>query len=287
MATNVKLSQSGHFRLGVARFFIYVVLIVLAIVAIVPVWLVFMNATRSTEEIYQSMSFLPSKSLVSNWNFIMSRDVQMWTGYKNSAIVTVSSTVLTVYFSMLTAYAIEVYNFRFKEFFRRFIYILVLIPQSVAIIGFVQFMSRLHLTNTFWPLIIPAIAAPGSVFFAEQYLKTALVKDLILSARIDGCGEFGIFHRIMIPMAKPGIFTLAIFSFVASWNNFFLPSMILSTTDKYTVPLVVKLLKGDRFRTNVGAVYVGIVMSVLPVIVVFVLLSKQIVGGLTLGALKE
>lgn len=287
MSANVKLSQSGHFRMGVARFFIYVVLVFLAILAVIPVWIVFMNATRTTEEIYNSMSLLPGTELIGNYKFIMSRDVQMTTGYKNSAIVSVSATVLTVYFSMLTAYAIEVYNFRFKEFFRRFIYVLVLIPTTVSIIGFVQFMSKLGLINTLWPLIIPAIAAPPSIFFAEQYLKTAVVKDLILSARIDGCGEFGIFHRIMLPMAKPGIFTLAIFSFVFNWNQFFLPSLILSSTDKYTVPLVVKLLKGDRFRQNVGATYMGIVMSVLPVIVVFVVLSKQIVGGLTLGALKE
>jgi multiple sugar transport system permease protein len=211
----------------------------------------------------------------------------MWIGYKNSSYVSITATVLTVYFSMLTAYAIEVYNFKLKEFFRRFIYVLVLIPVSVSIIGFVQFMSALKLTNTFWPLIIPAIAAPPSVFFAEQYLKTALVKDLILSARIDGCGEFAIFHKIMMPMAKPGFFTLTIFAFVFNWNQFFMPSLILSSTEKYTVPLVVKLLKADRFRTNVGAVYTGIVLSVLPVIVVFLFLSKQIVGGLTLGAIKE
>jgi len=287
MARTNMLSQSGHFRLGTARFFIYVVLIFLALVSIIPIWIVFMNATRETTEIYAGMSLLPGTSTIDNWNKLMSLDVAMLSGYKNSAIITVSSTLLTVYFSMLTAYAIEVYNFRFKEIFRRFIYILVLIPQSVSIIGFVQFMSSLKLTNTFIPLIVPAIAAPASVFFAEQYLKTALVKDLILSARIDGCGELGIFHRIMLPMAKPGVFTLMIFSFVASWNNFFLPSLILSTTSLYTVPLVVKLLKADRFRQDVGATYMGVVLSVLPVIVVFVLLSKQIVGGLTLGALKE
>lgn len=287
MSTNTIMTKSGHFRLGVARFFIYIVLIFLALVALVPILTVFVNATRSTEEINLGLSLLPSNMTIKNFKFITSRDVEMSTGYINSAIITVSSTVLTVYFSMLTAYAIEVYNFRFKEVFRRFIYVLVLIPQSVSVIGFVQFMSRMGLIDSFIPLILPAIAAPGSVFFAEQYLKTSLVKDLILSARIDGCGEMGIFHKIMMPMAKPGIFTLAIFSFVAGWNNFFTPSMILKSPEKYTVPLVVQQLNGDRYNVNKGASYMGTVLSVLPVIIIYLLMSKQIVGGLTLGALKE
>ncbi len=287
MATNAKLADSGHFRLGVARFFIYFILIFLALLAIIPIWLVVTNATRSTNQIYAGMSVFPSDSLIDNWKFLNTRDVSVLGGYRNSFFISGLGTILTVYFSMLTAYAIEVYNFRLKEFFRRFVYVLVLIPTSVSVIGFVRFMASLNLLDSYIPLIVPAIAAPASVFFAEQYLKTALVKDLILSARIDGCGEMGIFHRIMMPMAKPGIFTLAIFSFVASWNNFFVPSLILSDSKKYTVPLVVKQLNGDQYRTNLGAVYLGIVMSVLPVIVVYALMSKQIVGGLTLGALKE
>ena len=143
------------------------------------------------------------------------------------------------------------------------------------------------MVNSFIPLIVPSIAAPASVFFAEQYLQTSLVKDLILSARIDGCGEFTIFHKVMMPMAKPGIFTLSILSLVASWNNFFLPSLILTSKSKYTVPLVVKLLNGDAYRTELGAVYLGIGLSLLPVVVIYMFMSKQIVGGLTLGALKE
>lgn len=287
MGKSLKMSQSNSFRLGAARFCIYVILVFLAIVAIVPIWLLIVNGTRSTRQIQAGVSLIPGTSMIDNWNHWNGKNFSIGRGYLNSFIISGSSTILTVYFSMLTAYAVEVYNFAFKDFFRRFIYILVLIPAGVSSIGFYQLMSRLELTDNYIPLIFPGIAAAGSVFFCEQYLKTALVKDLIYSARIDGCSEFGIFHKIMMPMAKPGIYTLSIFSFVASWNNFMIPFMILNDTDLYTIPLLTKLLRADAYRTNFGAVYLALMLSILPVIVVYVLLSRQIVGGLTLGAVKE
>ncbi|NLO63185.1 MAG: carbohydrate ABC transporter permease [Clostridiaceae bacterium] len=287
MATRINLSKSSHFRVGVARFFIYTIIVFLSILAVLPVWLVVVNATRESNDIVAKLSLLPGTNLLKNLATLRAKDVKIEKGYINSLIVTVSATFLSVYFSLLTAYAIEVYEFKIKELFRRFIYILVLIPASVSVIGYVQMIDRLGMMDTFYPLILPAVASPATVFFFGQYLKTALVKDLILSARIDGCGEFGIFHRIMLPMAKPGIFTMGIFALVASWNSFFLPQMIISDPKKLTVPLLVAQLNGDQYRTDFGAVYAGIILSILPVVLIYAAMSKQIVGGLTLGALKE
>ncbi|MDD3959418.1 MAG: carbohydrate ABC transporter permease [Oscillospiraceae bacterium] len=287
MATRINLSKSSHFRVGVARFFIYTIIVFLSILAVLPVWLVVVNATRESNDIVAKLSLLPGTNLLKNLATLRAKDVKIEKGYINSLIVTVSATFLSVYFSLLTAYAIEVYEFKIKELFRRFIYILVLIPASVSVIGYVQMIDRLGMMDTFYPLILPAVASPATVFFFGQYLKTALVKDLILSARIDGCGEFGIFHRIMLPMAKPGIFTMGIFALVASWNSFFLPQMIISDPKKLTVPLLVAQLNGDQYRTDFGAVYAGIILSILPIVLIYAAMSKQIVGGLTLGALKE
>lgn len=287
MATRINLSKSSHFRVGVARFFIYTIIVFLSILAVLPVWLVVVNATRESNDIVAKLSLLPGTNLLKNLATLRAKDVKIEKGYINSLIVTVSATFLSVYFSLLTAYAIEVYEFKIKELFRRFIYILVLIPASVSVIGYVQMIDRLGMMDTFYPLILPAVASPATVFFFGQYLKTALVKDLILSARIDGCGEFGIFHRIMVPMAIPGIFTMGIFALVANWNSFFLPQMIISDPKKLTVPLLVAQLNGDQYRTDFGAVYAGIILSILPIVLIYAAMSKQIVGGLTLGALKE
>lgn len=287
MATRINLSKSSHFRVGVARFFIYTIIVFLSILAVLPVWLVVVNATRESNDIVAKLSLLPGTNLFKNLATLRAKDVKIEKGYINSIIVTFFATFLSVYFSLLTAYAIEVYEFKIKELFRRFIYILVLIPASVSVIGYVQMIDRLGMMDTFYPLILPAVASPATVFFFGQYLKTALVKDLILSARIDGCGEFGIFHRIMVPMAIPGIFTMGIFALVANWNSFFLPQMIISDPKKLTVPLLVAQLNGDQYRTDFGAVYAGIILSILPIVLIYAAMSKQIVGGLTLGALKE
>lgn len=287
MATRINLSKSSHFRVGVARFFIYTIIVFLSILAVLPVWLVVVNATRESNDIVAKLSLFPGTNLLKNLATLRAKDVKIEKGYINSIIVTFFATFLSVYFSLLTAYAIEVYEFKIKELFRRFIYILVLIPASVSVIGYVQMIDRLGMMDTFYPLILPAVASPATVFFFGQYLKTALVKDLILSARIDGCGEFGIFHRIMVPMAIPGIFTMGIFALVANWNSFFLPQMIISDPKKLTVPLLVAQLNGDQYRTDFGAVYAGIILSILPIVLIYAAMSKQIVGGLTLGALKE
>lgn len=269
------------------KIFIYIVLILLFLICVVPIWILIVNATRSTTEIQQGISLIPSNNIAFNWSKLNKGSVSLIRGFLNSSFVAVSMTVLSVYFSIMTAYAIKVYKFKGSEFLQRAIYILVLVPQQVTIIGYYQYMSRLGLVNSYIPLIIPAIAAPASVFFAKQYLDGAVILELIEAGRIDGCSEFGIFHRIMLPIAKPGIFTMSIFAFVASWNNFFTPFILISNTELYTLPMQVQLLRGDMYKTEYGAIYLGLMVSILPVILVYALLAKQIVSGLSLGSVKE
>lgn len=285
--TKLRMKDSNSFQINMRRFPIYLFLVLLTLMCIVPLWLLVVNATRSTVEIQSGISLIPSTNLVANFNKLSGRNFSLPRGFANSTFLSVSVTVLSVYFSVLTAYAIEVYDFALKDFLQRFIYVLVLIPQQVSIIGFYQYMASLHLTNSYIPLILPAIAAPASVFFAKQYLETCVVRDLIYAGRIDGCGEFGIFHKIMMPMAAPGLFTLAIFAFVASWNNFLTPFIMLNKVELYTLPMLVQLLRGDTYRTEYGAIYFGMLVSILPVVIVYSILAKKIVGGLALGAVKE
>jgi multiple sugar transport system permease protein len=162
-----------------------------------------------------------------------------------------------------------------------------MVPTQVSIIGFYRYMAIFKLTNSYIPLILPAIAAPSAIFFAKQYLESVVVKELIDAARIDGCGELGIFHRIMLPIAKPGAFTLGIFAFVGSWNNFFTPFIMISKMNKYTLPMLVQTLRGDTYRTEYGSIYLGLVVSIIPIIIVYAIFSKYIVNGIAMGAVKE
>lgn len=279
--------MSYAFRTKLLRIFIYVFLVFLAIMCILPMWILLVNSTRSTVEIQQGISLLPSSHLVTNWKNLTNRGFSISNGFKNSIIISAGVTVLSVYFSTMFAYGILVYDFFYKKFLYALVLILVLVPTQVSIVGFFRYMSMLKLTNSYIPLIIPAIASPGAIFLAVQYMQSVIVKDLIDAARIDGCGELTIFHRIMLPIAKPGAFTMAIFAFVASWNNFFTPFLLLSKIEKYTLPMLVQTLRGDTYRTDYGSIYVGLAVSIVPIIIVYGIFSKYIVSGIAMGAVKE
>ena len=269
------------------RVFVYAVLIIVLFITIVPIWLLIVNATRSTTEIQQGLSILPSTHLIENYKILLGRGLNMPRGFANSLFVAVASTVVTVYFSMLTAYAIVVYEFKGKRLFSNFIVVLVLIPTQLSIIGFYQYMSKLGLTDNYASLILPLIANAGAVFFGKQYLESMLIQDLIDAARIDGASELGIFHLIMMPLALPGAATMGIFAFVASWNNFFNAFILITSIEKYTLPMLVQTLRGDVYRTEYGAIYLGLAITVVPVIIIYALFSRYIVSGIAMGAVKE
>jgi len=279
--------NSYSFNTNVMRVFIYAILIVLLIVTIVPIWLLLVNATRSTVEIQNGVSLIPSTYMVENYKILLSKGLNLPRGFGNTLFVAVASTVVTVYFSLLTAYGIVVYKFKGKQLFSNFIVLLVLIPMQFSIIGFYQYMSRLGLTDNYASLILPLIANAGGVFFGKQYLESMIIQDLIDAARIDGASELGIFHRIMMPIAMPGAATLGIFAFVASWNNFFNAFILITSLDKYTLPMLIQTLRGDLYRTEYGAIYLGLAFSIVPIIIIYALFSRYIVSGIAMGAVKE
>ena len=266
---------------------IYVMCVILAILSIMPFWIMIVNGTRSTTQIQQhAISLLPSHYLLNNFKILTGKTFDPIRGFINSIIVSTGATACTVYFSTLTAYALVVYKWKFRDGFFTFIMAVMMIPTQVVSIGFYQFMYRIHLTNNFLPLILPAIAAPSVVFFMRQYMLPTLHIDIINSARIDGAKEFYTFNKIVLPIMKPAIATQAIFAFVTSWNNLFLPLILLTNKDKYTMPIMVSLLKGDIYKTEFGSIYLGLTLTVLPLFIVYFALSKYIIAGVALGGVK-
>ena len=266
---------------------IYVVCIFLTILSILPFYIMLINATRSTYEIQQhAVSLLPSGHLLNNLKVLLGKSFNPWQGFMNSVVISVGVTLCTVYFSTLTAYALVAYDWRLRQPFFTFIMCIMMIPAQVTSIGFYQFMYQIGMTNNFLALILPAIAAPATVFFMRQFMLPALSMEIVNSARIDGAGEFFIFNRIVLPIMKPAIATQAIFAFVSSWNNLFLPLILLTDKDKYTMPIMVSLLRGDIYKTEYGAVYLGLALTVLPLFIVYFLLSKYIIAGVALGGVK-
>ena len=275
----------------VLRVIIYIVSIFFSILTLFPFFLMFINATRSSAEIQRyAVSFIsehPIQNLQKNWAVFNGKDFHPATGFLNSFIISTGATILNVYFSSLTAYAISAYEWKFRDTFNAIIMAIMMIPGTVTMIGFYQAVYKLGLTNKLSMLILPAIAAPMTVFFMRQYLQATLSMEIVQSARIDGAGEFRIFNQIVVPLMKPAIATQAIFGYVASWNQLFTPLILLTNKKKATLPMMVDLLNGDIYRTEFGSIYLGLSITVLPLIIVYAFLSRYIVEGVALGGVKS
>ncbi|SEH38753.1 multiple sugar transport system permease protein [Ruminococcus flavefaciens] len=299
MSTNMKsvygkAKDNYSFKIKLKSTILVVWFVILTIICLLPIYILIINATREHSEIANGLSFIPGSNLKANFhkivtdqNFKLSYNALY--GYKNSLIITVCATFLTVFFSALTAYGIHVYDFKLKEISYSVILLVMMVPMQVTSAGFVSFMSDMHLTNTYWPLIIPAIAAPAVVYFMRSYMKSSFPLDIVEAARIDGCSEFRTFLSIAIPMMKPAIAVQAIFAFIASWNNFYTPNMILINVklSKKTLPMMVAALQSSDKFNDYGAIYLAIALSIIPIIIAYVLLSRFIIAGVALGGVKE
>ncbi len=266
---------------------IYVVCIFLTLLSLFPFTIMVVNSTRSTTQIQQhAVSLIPSTYLLKNMAILLGKSFNPFRGFLNSVIISTGATLCAVYFSTMTAYGLVVYNWRMKRPFFSFVMAIMMIPSQVTMIGFYQMVYKVHLTNNMLMLILPAIASPAMVFFMRQYMIPALSLEIIQSARIDGAKEFFIFNRIALPIMKPAIATQAIFAFVTNWNNLFTPLVLLTDNKNYTMPIMVSLLKGDIYKTEFGSIYLGLTFTVLPLIAVYLFLSKYIIAGVALGSVK-
>lgn len=271
----------------IKKFIIYIALILLAVTCLLPFLLMMVNATRSGREIMTSFTFIPGTSLRDNWETV-SNYFNLFLGFWNSLKVAVPATILTAYFSALTAYALAVYKFRGKNVIFYTIIIFMMIPGQLGLIGFYNLISKLKLVDSYIPLIIPAIAAPGTVFFLRQYVLSVLPMSLLEAARIDGARELHIFHKIVLPIMIPGIATMAIGCFIGNWNSYLIPLILLNTPKKFTLPVMIASLSSSQDITaNQGATYLSVAISVIPVMIVFCFCSKYIISSISAGSVKE
>lgn len=287
-STDVVGSKSNSTSLLLRRIGCYFVLTLFAIIALIPFYFLVINMTRASNDIRKGFSLLPGKYLVQNFKSVMKNgDWQMLRSLRNSLIISGLSALLSTYFSALTAYAIHVYDFKIKKFVFAFILMIMMIPTQVSALGFVRLVNDMNLINSFIPLIIPSIAAPATFFFMKQYMDSALPLDIVEAARIDGSGEYRTFNSLILPIMKPAIAVQAIFTFVSSWNNYFIPGLILDNKYKRTLPIVIGIIRSaDYAKFDMGAVYMAIGISILPVAIVYLCLSKFIIRGIALGAVK-
>ena len=266
---------------------LYILLILLAATCMFPFWMMIVNATRSGNEIVTGFTLIPSTHLKENWEQVF-QFFNLFKGMWNSLIVSVPATLLCAYFSMMTAYGLAFYKFKGNKVIFGAILAFMMIPGQLSLIGFYQLCTKMHLVNSYIPLIIPAIAAPGPVFFLKQYTEASLSKSLIEAARIDGASELYSFHRIVIPVLSPAVATMGIMAFIGNWNNYLLPMIIITKNDKMTLPVMMATLKASTdINRNQGAIYLSVAISVIPILLVFAFFSKYIISSVSAGAVKE
>ena len=292
MAKNNGTEESYSAKIHAQKVFRTIICVFLCFLSIIPFYIMVINATRSSAAIQRGISLIPSRFFAANLANLVKKSTgigaPLWKCMFNSCLISIPATALQVYFSTFTAYGITVYRFKLRNFAASFIMAIMMIPAQVSIIGFMQFMMKIGLYNTYIPLIIPAVAAPSTYYFMKQYMEQALSIEIVEAARIDGSGEIHTFNSIVLPLLKPAMATQAIFGFVASWNNLYTPSIILATErKKQTMPMYVQALKANDKSRDWGQIYCGLFTTVIPILVMYFFLSKYIIAGVALGGVKE
>ncbi|GLB26329.1 lactose ABC transporter permease [Lacrimispora xylanolytica] len=266
----------------------YVVLSLLVFLCLFFFYCLVINATRSHPEISKGFSFIPGKSFGANLhNVLNNKNLPVVQGILNSLIIAGSSALLSVYVSAMTAYGIHAYEFKFRKTIYLFIILIMMIPTQVTTLGFLRLINAMNLMDNFIPLILPSMAAPVVFYFMVSYFESNLPLEIVESARIDGSNEFYTFNFIVLPIVKPALAVQGIFGFVASWNNYFVPSLVLKSNSRKTLPiLIAQLRSADFLKFDMGQVYMLITIAIIPVAIIYLCLSKFIIGGVTAGSVK-
>lgn len=281
MSTKAK----NRLRVIVAHF----VLITLSFMCLFFFYILIINATHSHAELQKGFSALPGGSLFDNLSKVANDgSFPMFHGILNSLIISGLTAAICTYFSALTAYGLYVYDFKLKKVAFAFILAILVMPTQVTSMGFLRLITNMGMYDSWLPLIIPSVASPAVFYFMYSYLESSLPISLVEAARIDGSNEFRTFNTIVLPIMKPAIAVQAIFTFVGSWNNYFIPALVIQTKSKMTVPILIATLRGaDYMNFDMGKIYTMILVAIVPIIIVYLFLSKYIIAGVTLGGIKE
>ncbi len=282
------LDKKGRAGLNIHRAICYVILVFLCLLCLFFFYILIINSTRTNNEIQKGLSLLPGSHFMANLKTVLNDStIPILSGLRNSLIISACAAVLSTYFSALTAYGIYAYNFKFKGLAYALILLIMMMPTQVSAMGFVQLITTMGLKDTLWPLFLPNIAAPIVFFFIKQYMEANLSLEIVDAARIDGSREFHTFNFIVLPILKPALAVQAIFTFVNTWNNYFLPALVLDSSKNKTIPiLIAELRSADYLKFNMASVYMTIAIAIVPVIILYFFLSKYIVGGVTTGSVK-
>lgn len=266
----------------ISRGLIYLFAILAAVVAFYPFFVMIISSTHDNYNIVARINILPGTHLKENFERL-TQNIDLYRGIINSLILAAAVTIIQNYFTIMAAYAFSKYNFKGKNFLFSVVLVAMMLPGQLGIIGFYKEIQALKLLNSYFTLIVPTIANCFAVFFYKQYIDGALPNELIEAAIMDGCGELTIYHKLVLPLVIPALVTQGVMTFIGTWNSYLTPLIVLNDKKKFTLPLMIATVR-DATHADYGAQYVGMLVSIIPMVIVFCFASKIIMEKISIGA---
>ncbi|ENH96488.1 binding-protein-dependent transporter system inner membrane protein [Gracilibacillus halophilus YIM-C55.5] len=260
---------------------------IVCLIALFPVIMLVISSFRPSSEIMAtgiSLKFDWSMMNLDNYTYIFTQAAEYWQWYTNSLAISAITIVLSLFFSSMVGYAMAVYDFKGRNLFFLFVVFILMVPFEILMLPLFQMMINFSLVNTYTGVVLPMIVAPVAVFFFRQY-ALGLPTQLMDAARIDGSTEYGIFFKIMLPLMTPSLGAMAILQGLNSWNNFLWPLIVLRSNDMFTLPIGLATLL-TPYGNNYDVLIAGSVMTVIPIIILFIFFQRYFISGLTVGGVK-
>ena len=272
-------------RYAFSRISLYTVLVVSSILMIVPFYWSVATSLKLEQNVFTSPpQWTPNPATLDNYIHVLTR-IPFLRYFTNSVFVAMITTLGHVFFDTLAAYAFAKLTFPGRDRIFFLMLLALMVPFQVNLIPLYRIMATLHWTNTYLALIVPNLTSIFGIFLMRQFMMT-IPNELLDAARIDGCSEFGVFRRVALPLALPGIATLIIFTFMGTWNDFLWPRIVTSSEKLFTLPVGLATLQMKN-TSNEAQIMAGTVLTALPMIIVFLFMQRQFIEGMTAGALKE
>jgi multiple sugar transport system permease protein len=281
------MSRRGRPAAAVSRAAAYATVAVGALLMLAPFYFMFVFATHTRSDIFS----LPpplwfGDGLAANLRLLQDVVPLFWRNYGTSVYVAVMATALSLFFCSLAGYAFAMYEFRFKRAAFAMVMATLLLPPFLGMIPTFMIMDAFGWLDRPIALYLPGAAGAFGIYLMRQYIASAIPRELVEAARMDGCGEFRIYWNIVLPLTTPALGTLGLISFIASWNSFLGPLVVMRSMEAYTLPLALRSMQSP-VNTEWGAVMAGSALAVLPLLLLFMLSSRRLIAGLTAGAVKS
>lgn len=259
----------------------------IALIVLFPIYSITLASFKPSTELLRfglNIKIQPDKMSLNNYIFLFTGKNSYFMWFKNSLVITAIQASLTLIVSALVGYGFAMYDFKFKNQLFMCVVLIMMIPIEIIMLPLYKQMIGMKLIDSIWGIILPFVASPAPIFFFRQYLS-GIPKELMEAGRIDGCSEYGIFGRIILPLMTPSFAAMGIFVGMSSWNGFLWPLIVLRSQTKFTLPIGLATLI-TPYGNNYDVLIAGSVMAILPILIVFLFFQQYFIEGMTAGGVK-